>query len=48
MACGCNKKRTSNRQSLLNKGKKTAAKRGLPLVTIRKRLSATKSSTKKK
>lgn len=49
MGCGCNKKKSGNRKALINRGKKTAAKRGLPLVTIRKRISATKrSGTKKK
>ena len=48
MACGCNKSKTKNRKSLVNKGKKTAARRSMPLVTIRKRVSGAKKKTAKK
>jgi hypothetical protein len=41
MACGCNKKKTSNRD-IVNRGKKIVNKQSLPLVTVRN------SSTKKK
>lgn len=36
MACGCNKKNTNNRTNIINKGKKVASKKQLPLVTVRK------------
>ncbi len=38
MPCGCKKKKPANNRSLVKKGKKTAARRGMPLVTIRKRV----------
>lgn len=45
MACGCNKKKTANRD-LINRGKKVVEKK-LPLITVRKDSNSNKKKENK-
>lgn len=47
MACGCNKKKTNNRD-LVNRGKKVANKQPMPLITVRKQVDSDKKKPVKK
>jgi len=49
MACGCKKSKSQNKNNLINRGKKAASNKRMPLVTLRKRVSSvTKKGTTKK
>ena len=37
MGCGCNKKKANRSKRVVNRGKKVAARKSLPLVTIRRK-----------
>jgi len=47
MACGCNKSKPKNRSKIINRAKKTSARRSMPLVTIRRISNLNNKNVKK-